>query len=116
MQALETLEARAEEAARLDAIRKRDLRDGDWVLVTTRNSVYSICVVGENSYFVSGGWFDRKGLSPHEIGIAGCNWGGTAIKTDIIAACGLFLEFGNHVATSRIQNVRLIRREEQARC
>ena len=116
MQLLETLQERAEHAARLDAVRKRDLRDGDWVLVTTRNSVYSICVVGDDCYYVSGGWFDRKGLSPHEINIVGCTWGGTAVKTDIIAARGLFLEFGNHVATSRIQNVRLIRRQEHARC
>jgi len=116
MQLLETLQERAEHATRLDAVRKRDLRDGDWVLVTTRNSVYSICVVGGDSYYVSGGWFDRKGLSPQEIHIVGCTWGGTAVKTDIVAARGLFLEFGNHVATSRIQQVRLIRREEHARC
>ena len=97
-------------------VRKSDLHKGDWVLVQTRNSTYSIYCLGEDLYSVSGGWFDRKGLSPQEINIVGCTWGGTAVKTDIVAARGLFLEFGNHVATSRIQHVRLIRREEHANC
>ena len=43
----------------------------------------------------------------------GCTWGGSAIKEDIVAARGLFLEFGNHVITTRIQNVRVIPREQQ---
>ena len=38
-------------------------------------------------------------------------WGGSAIKHDIVAACGLFLEFGNWVITTRIQKIRVIRRE-----
>ena len=108
-----TLEARIEQADELKAVRKRELRSGDWVLVTTKNSVYSICVMGEDQYVVSGGWFDRHGVSPKEISITGCTWGGTAIKEDIVAARGLFLEFGNRVITTRIQHVRVIPREQQ---
>lgn len=108
-----TLDARIEQADELKAVLKRELRSGDWVLVTTKNSVYSICVMGENLYVVSGGWFDRHGVSPQEISISGCTWGGTAIKEDIVAARGLFLEFGNHVITTRIQHVRVIPREQQ---
>ncbi len=35
--------------------------------------------------------------------------GGSVIKHDIVAACGLRLEFGNRVVTSRIRAVRVIR-------
>jgi len=110
-----TLDARIEHADQLEpeAVLKRDLRSGDWVLVTTKNSVYRICVLDQEHYYVSGGWFDRAGHSPQETTISGCTWGGTAIKEDIVAARGLFLEFGNHVMTTRIQHVRVIRGEEQ---
>jgi hypothetical protein len=108
-----TLDARVNHADEIEAVLKRDLQSGDWVLVTTKNSVYSICVLGEDQYVVSGGWFDRKGVSPQQTTISGCTWGGTAIKEDIVAARGLFLEFGNHVITTQIQHVRVIRREEQ---
>jgi hypothetical protein len=108
-----TLDARIEQADELKAVLKRELRSGDWVLVTTKNSTYSICVLGDDQYVVSGGWFDREGVSPQEISITGCTWGGSAIKEDIVAARGLFLEFGNHVITTRIQHVRVIPREQQ---
>ncbi len=97
----------------LEPVRKRDLLCGDWVLVTTKNSVYSICVLGGDLYSISGGWFDREGVSPQKTTINGCTWGGSAINLDLVAALGLFLEFGNQVLTTRIQHVRVIRSEEQ---
>jgi len=108
-----TLVAIVAQTSRLEAVRKRDLRCGDWVLVTTKNSVYSICVLGGDLYSVSGGWFDREGVSPQKTTINGCTWGGRAINLDLVAAPGLFLEFGNQVMTTRIQHVRVIRREDQ---
>ena len=60
---------------------------------------------------VSGGWFDHEGLSPFKTSINGCTWGGRAIKVDVVAACGLFLEFGNQLITSRIQKVDVVRYE-----
>jgi hypothetical protein len=104
-----TLQARVEQTDLLEAVRKKDLRSGDWVLVKTRNSVYAICVLENDQYAVSGGWFDRHGRSPQKMTINGCTWGGSAIKHDIVAARGLFLEFGNHVVTTRIQDVQVIR-------
>jgi hypothetical protein len=92
-----------------EAIRKADLHHGDRVLVATENSVYSIHVEEDGSYSISGGWFDRNGLSPASTSIAGCTWGGTAIKRDLVAARGLRLEFGNRVVTSTIREVRVIR-------
>ena len=108
----DTLDARVEHATHLEAVRKRDLRSGDWVLVNTKNSLYSIHVLDTDTYSVSGGWFVREGLSPQKMTIHGCKWGGRAIKSDIVAARGLFLEFGNQVLTTRIQRVRVIRGDE----
>ena len=45
------------------------------------------------------------------MSIAGCTWGGTVIKCDIVAARGLRLEFGNRVVTSPIREVRVVRDE-----
>jgi hypothetical protein len=89
-------------------VRKDDLQAGDHVFVETSNSMYKIHVVGAGIYDVSGGWFDRKGVSPARTTIAGCTWGGSVIKVDIIAARGLCLEFGNRLTTSTIRNVFLL--------
>ena len=88
---------------------KGELDRGDYVLVTTENSVYSIQVLEDATYRVCGGWFDRQRLSPVTTSIAGCTWGGSVIKRDIVAARGLHLEFGNRVLTSRIREVLVIR-------
>lgn len=111
--AVRTLDAVVKQASWFEAVRKRDLRSGDWVLVTTKNSLYSICVLGNDLYSVSGGWFDREGVSPQKTTINGCTWGGSAIKEDIVAACGLFLEFGNQILTTRIRHIRVIRAGQQ---
>lgn len=100
-----TLSTLVEQSQQLRQLRKAELRVGDRVLVLTCNSVYSIRVAEGGLYLVSGGWFDRKGLSPMKTTITGCTWGGSAIKLDIIAACGLRLEFGNRVVTSPIRKV-----------
>jgi hypothetical protein len=109
----QTLSTRVEEAKSLEEIRKKDLRAGDRVLVTTRNSLYTIWVLHEDVYWVSGGWFDLQRISPQRMAINGCTWGGSAIKQDILAARGLRLEFGNTVRTTRIKEVRVIPAEAQ---
>jgi len=107
------LETLAEQVDHLRQLKKADVRPGDWVLVTTRNSEYSIMVQGDGRYMVSGGWFDAKGLSPHATTINGCTWGGSAIKADIVAACGLHLEFGNRVVTSQICRFEVVRSHQE---
>ena len=104
-----TLGAIVEHLPRLQTVRKLDLEPGDSLSVRTRNSTYSIRVLGGNLYSISGGWFDQQGLSPFETSIAGCTWGGRAIQPDLVAACGLHLEFGNQVITSAIQEVKVVR-------
>ena len=104
-----TVNAILEQAGSSRLARKVDLGRGDYVVVTTENSVYSIEVLEDATYCVRGGWFDRQKLSPVTTSIAGCTWGGSVIKNDIVAACGLHLEFGNRLLTSRIREVLVIR-------
>jgi len=100
----------AQQAGKTPAVRRNDLHRGDCVLVTTRNSVYSIFFLGDGLFEVAGGYFDRHHNGPVTITINGCTWGGRAIHSEIVAACGLFLEFGNQVITTRIQKVQLLRK------
>lgn len=109
-----TLEAHTRHADYLEAVRKNELVNGDAVLVRTKNSVYAILALGDGFYQVSGGWFDRHGISGQVVTINGCTWGGSAIKQDIVAARGLFLEFGNRVVTTRIRDILLIRNDTKA--
>jgi hypothetical protein len=103
------LEKIVEITSHLKQVRKEELQFGDLVLIKTRNSLYSISVLESDYYLVSGGWFDKKGLSPSKAYISGCTWGGSIIKVDTLAACGLRLEFGNRVLTTPIQKVFVVR-------
>ena len=111
MVAAPTLETITLEASRVEQIRKSDLTWGDWIVVRTRNSTYTLRMLDDETFAVSGGWFDEQELSPHSVAVNGCTWGGSAIKQDIIAAPGLCLEFGNRVMTSRIRQVQVLRRD-----
>ncbi len=91
--------------------RKQDLEPGDCVIVYTKNSVYRLQALGGDQFHASGGWFDRTSL-PRTVTVNGCTFGGAAICTDIVAGIGLFLEFGNSVSTTRIQDVRVLRLSE----
>ncbi len=102
------------DADQFDVVRKNEICRGDAVLVQTKNSLYTIRALGDGFYQVSGGWFNQHGGPGQVVTISGCTWGGSAIKQDIVAARGLFLEFGNHVVTSRIRDVALIRAEAAA--
>ena len=109
-----TLGAIVKQTDQLAAVRKNELRFGDRVVVTTRNSTYSIHVLKNEQYAISGGWVDKEGLSPMTTNINGCTWGGSAIKVDIVAAYGLHLEFGNRVVTSRIKEFNVVRSHNQS--
>ena len=64
----QTLAARVTQARSLEKVRKKDLHAGDRLLVTTRNSVYTIWVLDEGVYWVSGGWFDLSSQIATENG------------------------------------------------
>jgi len=93
------------ECGQLVQVHKNELQPGDQILLKTMNSIYSIKVLQDGYYNVSGGWFDKNESSPVKTTISGCTWGGCIIKTDIVAACGLCVEFGNKIITSRIRKI-----------
>jgi hypothetical protein len=93
----------------LQKVAKDSLDPGDYVFVKTVNSLYSICKRVDNLFEVRGGWFDRKGISPAITPIRGCTWGGSIINIGVIAARGLFLEFGNNLTTSPIRKIVVIK-------
>lgn len=99
--------------ARLPTVRRADLHAGDRVIVATRNSTYSLYVLEDGSFWAEGGWFDRNGPSPQRVQVNGCTFGGRAIKTDIVAAPGLFLEFDNLVTTTRIRDAKVVRGDDR---
>lgn len=94
-----------DQSSALFTVRKDQLQAGDHIFLKTYNSIYKIKVDSDGKYLVSGGWFDKNKLSPMKIGINGCTWGSSVINTDIVAACGLFLEFSNKLITSRIKEI-----------
>ncbi len=86
-------------------IRRNALHFNDLLIVTTRNSIYRIIVLGPNDFFVYGGWFERKGLIPYRTSINGCTWGGSMLMRDVIAAHEMCIEFGNRVTTTFIKTI-----------
>jgi len=96
------LENIVEISDKLPQLKKCEVSAGDWILIKTKNSTYKIKAENNGNYFVSGGWFEKNGLNNYRTTINGCTWGGSAIKTDVVAVCGLSIEFGNRLKTSRI--------------
>lgn len=94
-------------------LQRAHLHEGDLLCVVTRNSTYRIRVLSSNAYEVTGGWFDKKGLSPARTTIAGCTWGGSTIVKSLIAAKGLCMEFGNRLITTPVVRILIIRKEQQ---
>jgi len=105
----------AEAAGLVGGVRRRDLEPGDRVIVSTKNSVYSLTARADGSFNVSGGWFEREGDGDTNVEVLGCTAGGHALFTEHIAAPGLFLEFAEGLRTTRIRTVRRIsgKAEEQ---
>ena len=107
-----TLDRITATAPDIEGVWAHDVREGDWVVVRTRNSTYSLASVGNGRYHVVGGWFAAEQCNNCRVRVVGCTWGGTAIHTGLVAAPGMFLEFDNGVRTTRIREVRLMRAGE----
>jgi hypothetical protein len=104
-----TLDRLAHQAAIIDGVRARDVEAGDWIVIRTKNSIYSLYSLGDGRYRVAGGWFTLHGCDNRAVRVAGCTWGGCAIHTGLVAAPGMWLEFANGVRTTCIREVRLLR-------
>lgn len=97
----------------LRQVSKEELKPGDILFAKTRNSLYQIHDAGRGEVLVSGGWFERKSTAPSRTKVCGCTWGGSVIKVDILAACGMCIEFGNRVTTSEVQTIIVLRGESR---
>ncbi len=89
-------------------VRKDELHTGDWVIIRTVKSMYTLHVLSDGTYEASGGWFDKKELTPMRIGVAGATWGGSAIMPHVLAACGMRVEFRNRMITSPVRSILVI--------
>ena len=98
----------AEAAGVVGGVRRQDIEIGDRIIVSTKNSVYSLTARADGSFEVSGGWFEREGKGAARVEILGCTAGGHALFSDHIAAPGLFMEFADGLRTTRIRTVRRI--------
>jgi hypothetical protein len=103
----------AEAAGIVGGVKRHELQTGDRIIVSTKNSVYSLTAQPDGSFEVGGGWFEREGKGPTTVEILGCTAGGHALFTDHIAAPGLFMEFGDGLRTTRIRTVRKISGREK---
>lgn len=104
-----SLDRLASAAGSIAGIREEDLQPGDWVIVRTKNSTYSLRRNGDGTFDATGGWFSRHAGTGERLRVAGCTWGGTALLTRMVAAQGMCLEFANQVRTTRIREVRHLR-------
>ncbi len=104
-----TISQLAEAAHKQDGVRPADVHPGDWVIVRTKNSTYTLSAIGDGSFVVSGGWFAAERTEGQAIRVRGCTWGGSALLQQMVAAPGMCIEFENGVRTTRAREVRLIR-------
>ena len=74
-------------------------------MIETLGSTYVVQIVDEGSCVVTGGWFDRNGSSPHRTRVVGATLGGSAVAMNLLAACGMRVEFGNRVITSTVRRL-----------
>lgn len=81
---------------------KNEISTGDRIIVKTMNSMYTLTAVDAKQFQVSGGYFEKRQSGPVKTTVTGCGWGGSSVKFDAIAVCGLRLEFGNRIVTSTI--------------
>lgn len=104
-----TLDRIVEHSTEITGVWSDDVKAGDWIVVRTKNSTYSLASQGDGVFRVAGGWFASAHAEDRPVRIAGCTWGGAVIHTRLLAAVGMFLEFDNGVRTTRIREAQLIR-------
>lgn len=115
MQTAQSLNEIAGRSSGMKQLYKSSLHAGDVLTVHTANSVYVLFALEDGDFLVSGGWFDEHGDLPRTMSVKGCTWGGSVIKTDLVAARGLCIEFGNGVVTSPIQDFQLLNHKLKGR-
>ena len=109
-----TIDRLAEAAAEQPGVRAADIQQGDWIVVRTKNSTYSMAAMPDGTLRVSGGWFAAEHAEHAPVRVVGCTWGGSAILSGMIAAPGMCIEFDNGVRTTRAREVRVLRTRSES--
>ncbi len=94
---------------RVSELSRSEVEAGDLIVIHTHNSVYYLRCDNDMKFIVSGGYFDSDTKISQRIGISGCTWGGSAINTEMLAVRGMQLEFANHVTTSSIRKIKVLK-------
>jgi len=85
----------------------RDLRPGSELAVKTRNHLYKVLILGDETALISG--HPTFCPEPAEVRIVGSTWGGSMLKPKFLGF-GMHLEFEHpvhrKVLTSRIEEIR----------
>ena len=98
-----------ETAEAIEGVWAGAVHPGDFIVIRTKNSVYSLAAVEQGRFKVAGGWFAVRRRRRADRARRRVYWGGAAIHTRVVAAVGMFLEFDNGVRTTRIREVKHIR-------
>ncbi|TAK14962.1 MAG: hypothetical protein EPO35_08870, partial [Acidobacteria bacterium] len=69
-----TISRLIEAAREQPGVRPADLQPGDWVIVRTKNSTYTLSAVGDGTFVVTGGWFSAERTDGQRIAVRGCTW------------------------------------------
>ena len=64
-------------------VRRSELREGDVLMLYTRNSVYTARFLGKGRFAVTGGWVGLNTGSPDEIAITGSTWAGQVYSSRV---------------------------------
>jgi hypothetical protein len=104
-----TLDRLVDHASDAQGVRFDAIQAGDWLVVRTRNSTYSMAASRRGEFIVAGGWFTSHGRESVPVQVLGCTWGGHALHTGVVAAIGMCVEFSNGVRTTRVCELRHIR-------
>lgn len=104
-----TLDRLVDHAPDAQGVRFDAIQAGDWLVVRTRNSTYSMAASGRGEFIVAGGWFTSHGMDTEPVQVLGCTWGGHALHTGVAAAVGMCVEFSNGVRTTRVRELRHLR-------
>ena len=97
----------------IQAVERQHLRPGDEFTMITKSSLYHVRVLKEDSFVVSGGWFDENRESPQRTGILGCSMDAKTINEDVVCAYGLHVHFENGVVTSPVRKIEFKRQQDR---
>lgn len=89
----------------IQQVRREQLKPNDKLFVKTINSEYKIEVIDHARFSISGGWFDKRGISPFYGSIEGVTWGWGDLISDIVVQTGMRIKFKDGPTTSHVKSI-----------